>query len=117
MADWFHATYERIDAMDMDGFLAGLAPDIELVVGNHPPLRGKAAVREGIGQFWASIDGLKHHIVNVVEQGSLTALETRIEYRRKDGRTVTIPCVTMLERAGDRIRGLRIYFDIAPVYA
>jgi len=32
-------------------------------------------------------------------------------------RTVTIPAVTVLERNGDLVKSLRIYFDAAPVYA
>ena len=44
-------------------------------------------------------------------------LEANVEYLRKDGKTVTIPAVTVLERNGDLVKSLRIYFDVAPVYA
>jgi hypothetical protein len=47
----------------------------------------------------------------------LTFLEANVEYLRKDGKTVTIPAVTVLERNADLVKSLRIYFDVGPVYA
>ena len=117
MEYWFSAMYRAIDAKTMDGFLAGLTDDVEITFGNHPTLKGKAAVQEGVGAFWQSIRGLTHRFVNVVESGPQSALEAKIEYVRVDGSVVTIPCVTMLTREGELIRSLRIYFDIGPVYA
>jgi hypothetical protein len=55
--------------------------------------------------------------VNVAESNGLTFLEANVEYRRKDGKTVTVPAVTVLERSGDLVKSLRIYVDVAPVYA
>jgi hypothetical protein len=43
-------------------------------------------------------------------------VEANVEYRRKDGKSVSIPVVTVLERRGDLVKSLRIYFDVAPVY-
>jgi hypothetical protein len=113
----FSALYRAIDAMEMEGFLAGLTDDVEVTFGNHPALKGKAAVQEGVAGFWGSIRGLKHRFVNVVESGAHSALEAMIDYVRTDGRVVTIPCVTMLTREGNLICSLRIYFDIGPVFA
>ena len=55
--------------------------------------------------------------MNVVEGNGLTFLEAKVDYRRKDGRQVTVPVVTVLERKGELVSSLRIYFDVAPVYA
>ena len=117
MEYWFSAMYRAIDAMAMDDFLAGLTEDAEVTFGNHPALKGKAAVQQGIGAFWQSIRGLTHDFINVVESGADSALEAKIDYVRADGSVVTIPCVTMVTREGELIRSLRIYIDIGPVYA
>jgi hypothetical protein len=114
---WFSDLYASIDAMRLDEFAAGLTPDVRLTVGNHPAMNGRDAVKQGIGAFWSTIDGLKHHVVNVAESNGLTFLEANVEYLRKDGRSVTIPAVTVLERDGDLVKSLRIYFDVSPVYA
>jgi ketosteroid isomerase-like protein len=117
MEYWFSALYRAIDAMAMEDYLAGLTEDVEVTFGNHPTLKGKAAVQDGIGAFWQSIRGLTHHFVNVVESGAHSALEATIDYVRADGRVVTVPCVTMVTREGELVRSLRIYIDIGPVYA
>jgi ketosteroid isomerase-like protein len=117
MKHWFSDLYASVDGMHLDAFVAGLTPDVEVVVGNNPTMRGREAVKEGIGCFWSTIQGLKHNFVNVVESQGLTFLEAKVDYRRKDGRRVTVPVVTVLERNGDLVKSLRIYFDLAPVYA
>jgi hypothetical protein len=110
MRYWFSDLYADIDAMRLDDFAASLAPDVRLVVGNNPALEGRQAAKEGI-------DGLKHHLLNVVEGNGLTVLEANVEYLRKDGKSVTVPVVTVLERSGELVKSLRIYLDLAPVYA
>ena len=116
MKYWFSDMYDSIDAMRLDEFAARLAPDVRLVVGNNPAMNGREAARQGIGYFWSTIAGLKHRTVNVAESNGLTFLEANVEYLRKDGRSVTIPTVTVLERNGDLVKSLRIYIDVAPVY-
>src|SRR5437899_6070931 len=116
MEYWFSTLYRAIDAMAMDGFLAGLTEDVEVTFGNQPTLKGKADVQKGIGAFWQSIRGLTHHFVNVIESGCHSTLEAKVDYVRADGGVVAIPCVTMLTREGELVRSLRIYIDIGPVY-
>jgi hypothetical protein len=117
MKPWYSDMYANVDAMRLDEFVAGLTPDVEVVVGNNPPMKGRQAVKEGIGHFWSTIAGLKHRFVNVVEGQGMTFLEAKVDYRRKDGREITVPAVTVLERNGDLVKSLRIYLDVAPVYA
>jgi ketosteroid isomerase-like protein len=117
MKHWFSDLYANVDAMRLEAFIAGLTPDVEVVVGNNPAMKGRQAVKEGIGHFWSTIAGLKHHFVNVVEGQGLTVLEAKVDYLRKDGREVTVPAVTVLERNGELVKSMRIYLDVAPVYA
>ena len=117
MKPWFADLYANVDAMRLEEFAAGLAPDVEVVVGNNAPMKGRQAAKEGIGHFFSTIQGLKHNVINVVEDNGLTFLEAKVNYLRKDGREVTVPVVTVLERRDDLVKSLRIYFDVAPVYA
>jgi hypothetical protein len=117
MTHWFANLYASIDAMRLDEFAAGLTPDVTVVVGNNPAMNGRQAAKDGIGGFFSTIDGIKHHLVNVTESNGLTFLEANVEYLRKDGKTITVPAVTVLERDGDLVKSLRIYCDVAPVYA
>ena len=40
-----------------------------------------------------------------------------MEYRRKDGKAVTVPNVDVLRYDGDLVRDWQIYIDVAPLYA
>lgn len=117
MTYWFSDLYASIDRMNLDAFAAGLTPDVEVIVGNNPTMNGREAAKEGIGFFFSTIDGIKHNITKVVEGDGVTVMEAKIDYIRKDGNTVTVPAVTVLERQGDLVKALRIYMDVAPVYA
>jgi hypothetical protein len=83
MTHWFSNLYASIDAMRVDEFAAGLAPDVKVVVGNNPAMNGRQAAKDGIGYFLSTIDGIKHHLVNVAESNGLTFLEANVEYLRK----------------------------------
>ena len=117
MEHWFSGLYASIDAMRLEEFAAGLTPDVKVVVGNNPAMNGREAAKQGIGYFFSTIDGIKHHLVNVAEINGVTFLEANVEYLRKDGKTVTVPAVTVLERSENLVKSLRIYVDVEPVYA
>ena len=115
--DWYLDLYEQIDSMNMDGFLSGLTEDCSVAFANQAPVKGKAQIRSAIGAFWASIRSMKHHFFNVTQDGDDMTLEANIEYTRLDGRMVTLPCATVLKRLGHKVKSMRIYIDIAPLYA
>ena len=109
--------FAAIDAMDADKFVANLAPDVRFRFANADPALGRAAVKEGVEGFWASIDGLTHHIRNVYEVGDTVIAQIDVEYRRKDGKSVTVPNCDVLTFDGDLVRDWQIYIDLAPVFA
>lgn len=38
-------------------------------------------------------------------------------YTRQDGQTLTLPSVAILKPDGDKVGELRVFIDIAPIYA
>jgi uncharacterized cupin superfamily protein len=74
-------------------------------------------VKEGVEGFWTTIDGLTHHIGKVHEVGDTVIVQIDVEYRRKDGKSVTVPNCDVLVFDGDLVRDWQIYIDLAPVFA
>jgi ketosteroid isomerase-like protein len=109
--------FADIDGLDADKFIAHLTPDVRFRFGNADPAIGRAAVKEGVEGFWATIDGLTHHILNVYESGDTVIAQIDVEYRRKDGKSVTVPNCDILVFDGDLVRDWQIYIDLAPVFA
>jgi ketosteroid isomerase-like protein len=109
--------FADIDAFDPDRFVAHLTPDAKFRFANADPVTGRASVREAVAGFFSSIDGLTHHLRNVWEFGDTVVTQIDVEYRRKDGKTVTVPNVDILVYDGDLVRDWQIYIDVAPVFA
>lgn len=107
-----------VDARDAAGFAALFADDGRFVFGNSEPLVGPAEITEGLDQFFASIDDLRHEVLNEWVTGADTVTELVVTYDRLDGAVVTLPAVSIWHVAdGGRIDHYRVYIDLAPLYA
>jgi len=71
------------------------AEDGRVVFGNAQALAGLEEIHTGITAFFATIAGLHHEVVNEWYVGDDAIIELTVTYDRKDGRQVTIPCVTI----------------------
>jgi ketosteroid isomerase-like protein len=111
------AIFADIDAFDPDKFVAHLTPDATFRFANADPVTGRAAVKEAVAGFFSSIAGLTHHILNVYEVGDIVIAQIDVEYRRQDGKSVTVPNADILVFDGDLVRDWQIYIDVTPVYA
>jgi ketosteroid isomerase-like protein len=111
------AIFADIDAFDPDKFIAHLTPDVTFRFGNADPVVGRAAVKEAVTGFFSTIDGLTHHILSTYESGETVIAKIDVEYRRQDGKSVTVPNADILVFEGDLVRDWQIYIDVAPVYA
>jgi ketosteroid isomerase-like protein len=111
------AIFADIDAFDPEKFVAHLTPDVTFRFGNNDPVTGRAAVKEAVTGFFSTIAGLTHHILNVYESGETVIAKIDVEYRRQDGKSVTVPNADILVFDGDLVRDWQIYIDLAPVFA
>src|ERR1700684_805250 len=111
------AIFADIDAFDPDKFVAHLTENVTFRFGNAEPAIGRAAVRDAVAGFFATIDGLQHHILNVWDAGDTTVAKIDVKYTRKDGKHVTIPNADILVFDGELVSNWQIYIDVAPVYA
>lgn len=117
MKHWIDEFHADVEALRLDAVLERMTTDVEVVVGNNPTMKGREAVRQGLGGLFSAIDGIRHSTLNALESGPLTFREMSVDYLRKDGRTVTVPVTSVFERRGSQVSALRIYLDIAPVFA
>ena len=116
---WVADYYRDVDGMKMPAFLAHHAADAKVVAGNYPPAIGHEQIKGAIGGLWDSIAGLNHKFINTWMDGPRTAiLEVEVTYHRKDGKSVTVPCVSILQQNDQgKLQELRFHIDLAPVFA
>jgi ketosteroid isomerase-like protein len=107
--------YAADEALDVDAFVALLAPDVQFRLGSNPPVKGRETVRQVIANFFATIQKLKHHLIEVWEHGNTIVFQAEVTYTRKDGSQVTLPYIDVLELDGSQIKDYKIYIDLAPL--
>jgi ketosteroid isomerase-like protein len=110
--------FQTVDATDVDAFVALFTEDGRLTFANDAPLVGRAAIATGLTAFYGTIEGLHHHVVNDWVVDGSTIVETAVTYDRLDGRSVTIPVVSIWHATdAGMIDDYRVFFDMDPVYA
>jgi hypothetical protein len=57
MKPWYSDMYANVDAMRLDEFVAGLTPDVEVVVGNNPAMKGRQIVKEASATSFRRLPG------------------------------------------------------------
>ena len=114
--DWVRQLFESLDAMDTEGFLRFLADDARFRFGNEQTVIGKDAIHQAVEDFFSSIRGLKHRLLEIWVHTETVICQGEVTYTRTDNTKVTIPFVNIWRMEGDRIREYLIYIDITPLH-
>jgi limonene-1,2-epoxide hydrolase len=105
------------DTLDVDNYVTYLAPDVYFRFANAEPITGREAVREAVGHFFTTINGLHHTIVQEWHDADMIIQQLDVTYTRLDDKQVTLPAINLLRMSGDTVADYRIYVDLTPVYA
>ncbi|MDT2022297.1 AtaL-like protein [Methylocella sp. CPCC 101449] len=109
--------YDAVDAMDLETFKSLHSQSARMTFANFPAAVGPDQIAGAIGQFWSTIGGLKHTFLNRWDHPDESILEAAVTYTRQDGQTLTLPSVAILKPDGDKVGELRVFMDVAPIYA
>ena len=106
-----------IDRKDAAGFAAAFTEDGRFRFGNAPTVTGREAVENAVADFFSSLKGLRHEILDVWDDGDSVISEVEITYTRLDGSDVQLPAATIGRRRDDLLADYRIYMDVNPLFA
>ena len=109
--------FRAIDAKDVDGLLAHLAPDATQQFGNQEPLRGHDQIRLANEEFFGAIESLRHDVTGLWEWDDTIVVRLDASYTRLDGLTVTVPAATILTVSDGLIAEYQVFADMTPVFA
>ena len=109
--------FAAIDARNAERFVGFLTEDATFRFGSAPPVQGREAIRQAVGEFFATIAGLSHAVTNWLASDGALVCEGEVTYTRHDGSTVTLPFADFFELDNGRISHYKIYMDIGPLYA
>lgn len=106
------------EAMNVENFVKFYTDDALYQFSNFPVVYGPEGIKQASVEFIKTVEGLHHHIVNMWETSDGTVVcEMEVTYVRFDGRISTLPCCDTIRFEGDKVKELRIYMDISPVFA
>ncbi len=119
------SAYERylqylhaLDSLDIEAYAKFLADDCEVQSNNNSPMKGKEAVRQGLGTYWQSFKELEHDLLNIYGTDQNYVLEAINNYTRLDGKKVSIRAVAFTDLNQDGlVKSVRFYTDTTPVFA
>ncbi|MDT0183997.1 nuclear transport factor 2 family protein [Microbacterium sp. ARD31] len=118
VSDFTTDVWERVDSLEVPRFAELFAEDGTLVFGNGEAMVGPAQIQAGVEGFFTTIKALHHTVKNEWQSGDTTVIELDVAYDRLDGKTVSIPVVSIWDRGPDGLfTDYRVFFDLAPVYA
>jgi ketosteroid isomerase-like protein len=109
--------FRAIDAKDVDGLLAHLAPDAIQRFGNQEPLRGHEQIRAANEAFFGAIDSLRHAVTGLWVWDDTIVVRLDASYTRLDGLTVTVPAASILRVSDGLIADYQVFADMTPVFA
>lgn len=115
--EWLKAKYTAADSLDAEEYRKFLAEDAQLQFGNSPIVSSANEIVQALGNFWKTINGMKHSFLNIIGTDNYFVVEALVDYTRKDDHVVQIPAATIIERNADGLVSfIRAYLDIAPIY-
>jgi ketosteroid isomerase-like protein len=112
-----HDLFEAIDAKDVEGLLAHLAPDATQRFGNQEPLHGHREIGAANAAFFSAIESLRHEVTGLWESDDTVIVRIDATYVRLDGRSVTVPAVSIIQESDGLIVDYQVCVDMAPIFA
>ena len=114
---WLEATYDALDAKNVDAFVAQLTPGAELRFGNGATVEGRVAIRDAFGEFFAAIESVSHAFTSQLRVDDTLFIEQSVTFTRRDGTAVVIPAASVFELTGGKADRMQTYLDVGPVFA
>lgn len=111
--DWFAEVLRVIETLDVDAYVALMAPDVRLVLDNGTlTLQGHDAVRTALAQAWRHLTGIVHDELNLYGTDHHFVHEATNTFTFPDGTSTTVASTVWIDRnEHGQLAGARIYND------
>lgn len=115
---WIREMFAKLDQGDIAGWASYLADDVFFRVGNGDPVTGPAAATQRMSGFFTVAKDLRHDLLDIWNHpGGYTLRAEVVLTRKKDGKTLTLPFVDLLDVRDRKIVRYLSYVDPSPIFA
>ncbi|RSM82008.1 nuclear transport factor 2 family protein [Kibdelosporangium aridum] len=112
--DMVHAMCAAVDACDAESFGSWFADDATYKFGNSETLIGRDAIVAATASAAGALPWVRHVIDQIVEVDDQLFCRFTIRTEAPDGTGLALPCVTVIQMAGDRVTDYRVHMDLTP---
>jgi ketosteroid isomerase-like protein len=110
--------FEAGESMNVHNFVKFYADDAVYQFGNFPIAYGPQGIIDSSQGFLQKVKKVVHHIENIWEIDDETVVvEMTVTYDRHDGKSFTLPCSDTIRIKDGKVKSLKIFMDIGPVFA
>ncbi|MEY9842727.1 nuclear transport factor 2 family protein [Streptacidiphilus sp. EB103A] len=111
--NWFAELLRVIETLDVDAYVALMAPDVHLVLDNGAfTVQGRDAVRAALAQGWQQLTGIVHDELNLYGTDHHFVHEATNTFTFRDGTSTTVASTVWIDRdEHGRLAGARVYND------
>jgi ketosteroid isomerase-like protein len=100
-----------------DEYVSYFTDDAVYKVGNAEAVVGPECIRRLAASVIHLIEKVSHDVKNIWELGDTLICEMELRYLRKDGKTVTVPNLTIVRFEGERVRSYQAFLDASSVFS
>ena len=105
------------EALNVNNFIRFYADQCYYQFGNFPPAHTPQEIADSSQGFIDSCEGLHHRILNIWEPETDTMIcEMEVTYISHSGKVVTLPCCDIIKFEGDKVKELKIFMDVNPLF-
>ena len=117
-SDLVRRMFEAGESMNVDNFAKFYADDAHYQFSNFPVAHGPQGIVDSSQGFLSKVGKVVHHIENLWEiDDENVVCEMTVTYVRHDGKSFTLPCCDTIKIQNGKVKVLKIYMDITPVFA
>jgi hypothetical protein len=114
-ADLVKTLFSRGEAFDSQGFIDLFTDTPVYQFGNWDICFDKASIKQSTDAFFSMVSALYHEIKMLWEINEAVFVEMDVICWRKDGSSVSLPCMDIFRFEGNKVAELRIFMDAGPV--
>lgn len=108
--------FDAVDRSDASGLAEFMTDDVIFRFSNHPPVVGKANIIPFLENFFRSIKGTRHDMIESWEIPGGYVMNGRVTYTRLDGSTLSCWFSNTFKMENGRIKEYLIFVDNSELY-
>ncbi len=109
--------YAAVESNDISAYVQFFTADAVYKVANFDPVIGPDGIRALAEPLVDMFESVTHDISTIWELDNTVICEMNVTYNRKDGKTVTVPCVDVIHFTDGKVNELKAYIDTSPAFS